>query len=212
MRRVHLYSVFFVVGFCSMVLLQAGCNNAKEEKTMTKAEQIQRGNYLVEFGGCNDCHSPKVMTAMGPMPDTTRLLSGNPQDQPVKDLDPAMLTSKEWLHTSMGITAWIGPWGVSYTANLTPDPETGLGSWTPELFIKALRTGKHMGVGRPLLPPMPWPGISKLNDEDLKCIFAYLQSIPAIHNKVPDPVGPDMIATLFSKDKSGNMVKAKDTQ
>lgn len=210
MRKVRLYSVLLVVIFTSVILLQFGCNNSKEEKVLTKDEQIQRGKYLVEFGGCNDCHSPKVMTAMGPVPDTTRLLSGNPQDQPITDLDPAMVASKSWIHTNMNLTAWVGPWGVSYTANLTPDPETGLGSWTPDLFIKALRTGKHMGMGRPLLPPMPWPGISQLKDEDLKCIFAYLQSLKPIHNKVPDPISPDMMATLFKKDKMDE--KAKDVQ
>ncbi|HSD63266.1 MAG TPA: hypothetical protein VLB50_05680 [Ignavibacteriaceae bacterium] len=210
MRKVRLYSVLLVVIFTSVILLQYGCNNSKEEKVLTKDEQIQRGKYLVEFGGCNDCHSPKVMTAMGPVPDTTRLLSGNPQDQPITDLDPAMVASKSWIHTNMNLTAWVGPWGVSYTANLTPDSETGLGSWTPDLFIKALRTGKHMGMGRPLLPPMPWPGISQLKDEDLKCIFAYLQSLKPIHNKVPDPISPDMMATLFKKDKMDE--KAKDVQ
>jgi hypothetical protein len=199
MRNVQLYSVILVVLFSALILIGVGCNNSKEEKVLSKKEQIQRGEYLVEFGGCNDCHSPKVMTAMGPVPDTTRLLSGNPQDQPITDIDPALLASKAWIHTNMNTTAWIGPWGISYTANLTPDPETGLGNWTEDLFIKALRTGKHMGVGRPILPPMPWQGISQLNDNDLKCIFAYLHSIKPIHNKVPDPVSPDMMATVIKK-------------
>lgn len=201
MRKVQLLSVFFVVVFAALVLVQAGCNTSKEEKVLSKDEQIQKGEYLVQLGGCNHCHSPKVMTEMGPMPDTTRLLSGNPEDQPVADLDPAMLASKSWIHTTMGLTAWIGPWGISYAQNLTPDPETGLGSWTEDLFIKALRSGKHMGAGRPILPPMPWQDISKLTDNDLKYIFAYLQSLPPIHNKVQDPVSPDMMASLVKKGK-----------
>jgi hypothetical protein len=70
-----------------------------------------------------------------------------------------------------------------------------------------------MGIGRPILPPMPWPGIGKSSDEDLKNIFAYLHSIPAIHNKVPDPITPDMVGSILSKDDSkGNVVKAKDMQ
>ena len=57
--------------------------------------------------------------------------------------------------TNGHVTAWAGPWGVSYAANLTPDKRTGIGAWTADQFIKTMRTGKHLGVGRPVLPPMP---------------------------------------------------------
>lgn len=82
--------------------------------------------------------------------------------------------------------------GRLFAANLTPDTNTGLGSgvWTEELFIKALRTGKHMGTSRDILPPMPWPALAQMSDEDLKAIWAYLGTIPAITNHVPDPVQP----------------------
>ena len=80
---------------------------------------------------------------------------------------------------------------TSFTANLTPDDETGLGKWTAETFIATLRTGRHEGKGRPLLPPMPWPMIRTLTDEDLRAVFAYLQSLPPIRNRVPTPVDPD---------------------
>ena len=88
------------------------------------------------------------------------------------------------------LTAWSGPWGVSYTANLTPDENTGIGSWSEQTFVGALRTGRHMGVSRPILPPMPWQAFRNLNDEDLKSIYAYLRTIQPIHNRVPDPVEP----------------------
>jgi hypothetical protein len=54
----------------------------------------------------------------------------------------------------MDLTAWSGPWGVSYAINLTPDQDTGIGIWTEEMFIKAIRSGKHMGEAssRPILP------------------------------------------------------------
>ena len=89
------------------------------------------------------------------------------------------------------LTAWSGPWGVSFTANLTPDPETGvLRDFTDQQFIQTLRTGRHQGQGREILPPMPWPLIGKMTDEDLKAVFAYLRQIPAVKNKVPDPIPP----------------------
>jgi hypothetical protein len=61
------------------------------------------------------------------------------------------------------------------------------------MFVKALTTGKHMGTSRQIQPPMPWPWIGKATDDDLKAIYAYLKSIPAIANHVPDwapPKGP----------------------
>jgi hypothetical protein len=88
------------------------------------------------------------------------------------------------------MTEWAGPWGVSFAANLTPDEVTGIGAWTPEVFIKAMRTGKHMGSGRPILPPMPWPGIGKMSDDDLRAIFAYLHTLKPVNNQVPLPVAP----------------------
>ena len=87
-------------------------------------------------------------------------------------------------------TAWSGPWGVSFTANLTPDPETGLGKWTLKNFKDTIRTGRHMGRGREILPPMPIPMYKNFNDADLEAIFAYLQSIPPLKNRVPEPLPP----------------------
>jgi len=77
-------------------------------------------------------------------------------------------------------TAWAGPWGISYTRNLTPDKETGLGSWTEQQFVDTIRNGREQGRGRQILPPMPWPAYRNMTDADLKSIFAYLKTIPAI--------------------------------
>jgi Cytochrome c len=152
------------------------------------AEMIERGRYLVVTGGCNDCHTPWQMTAKGPAPDMTRMLSGHPES--MKVTRPPRPTG-EWIAAASATnTAWAGPWGVSFTANLTPDRETGLGNWTEEMFISTLRTGKHAGVSRPLLPPMPWPAYAQMTDRDLKAIFAYLKSIKPIKNMVPAPVPP----------------------
>jgi hypothetical protein len=56
------------------------------------------------------------------------------------------------------------------------------------MFVKAMRTGRHMGVSRPILPPMPWQSLAGLNDPDLKAVYAYLRSLPPIKNRVPDAV------------------------
>ena len=89
------------------------------------------------------------------------------------------------------MTAWSGPWGTSFTMNLTPDKETGLGDWTEEQFIATMKTGRDRGKGRPLLPPMPYFNLGKLSDEDIRSVFAYLQSLPPVKNRVPQPIDPD---------------------
>jgi hypothetical protein len=151
--------------------------------------QLERGAYLVKIMGCNDCHTPFKMTPRGPEPDMTRMLSGHPQDLVVTS-GPA-LGEGPWVWAGAGTnTAYAGPWGVSFTANLTPDPETGLGKWTAETFLTTIRSGRHEGQGRPILPPMPWPMYRNATDEDLHAVFAFLQSIPPIHNRVPQPLDP----------------------
>jgi mono/diheme cytochrome c family protein len=156
-----------------------------------KMSQIKRGEYLVVAGGCNDCHTPWKMTPQGPQPDMSRFLSGHPAEEQVPAVPMSALKPDGWGFVGSGdMTSWGGPWGVSFTANLTPDQVTGTGAWTSDVFIKTMRTGKHMGAGRPILPPMPWYNLAKLNDEDLKAIFAYLQSLKPITNQVPQPIPP----------------------
>jgi mono/diheme cytochrome c family protein len=152
------------------------------------ADQVARGKYIVTTSGCNDCHTPWVMGPKGPEPDMTRMLSGHPSDFP---LTPAPKVEGGWnMIAAATNTAWNGPWGTSFTANLTPDAETGLGKWTYANFRDTIRTGKHMGRGRPVLPPMPIPMYKNFKDEDLEAIFAYLQSIPPVKNRVPEPLAP----------------------
>jgi len=154
----------------------------------TTDPKVVRGSYLVKIMGCNDCHTPWKMGPQGPEPDMTRMLSGHPQDivMPAVTLDKGPWG---WVGAATN-TAFSGPWGVSFTANLTPDPETGLGKWTSETFIQALRTGRHEGQGRPILPPMPYPQYRNATDEDLRAVFAFLQSISPIRNRVPQPIDP----------------------
>jgi mono/diheme cytochrome c family protein len=158
-------------------------------RTPTRAEQIERGRYLVSTSGCHDCHTPWKMGERGPEPDFSRALSGHPQTlemPPAPELPPG-----PWLVSASATnTAWAGPWGVSFTANLTPDRQTGLGNWNERTFIDTIRNGRHLGRGRPLLPPMPAPVYANMTDEDLAAVFAYLQSIPAISNRVPAPRPP----------------------
>jgi hypothetical protein len=170
------------------------CNNQNETKPIVQGKipmdsMIKRGEYLVTIMGCDDCHSPKVFGPKGPEPDMSRRLSGHPSDMPMGKVNQEDL--KSWMLFNHNLTAFVGPWGTSFAANLTSD-ESGVGNWSEKQFIKALREGKLKGMDntRPILPPMPWPNFAKASDEDLKAIFAFLKSTKPVYNVVPAPIAP----------------------
>lgn len=170
------------------LLLAAPLGAAETDNATADADKIARGKYLVTIGGCHDCHTPMMMGPEGPQPDMSRALSGHPENLV---MPPAPKLEMPWAFSGAATnTAWAGPWGVSFTANLTPDPDTGLGKWTLRNFKDTIRTGRHLGRGRPILPPMPIPYLKHLTDEDLEAVFAYLQSIPPVRNRVPEPLPP----------------------
>ncbi len=190
-------SVFAVTAFSSCA------DNApmvKEEATTGTSRLegealIKRGEYLVATSGCHDCHSPKNLTPQGPKVDSAKLLSGHPAQSQLPPISPDNIKPGGWVYMSPDVTAFAGPWGISYAANLTPDSATGIGAWTEDIFIKTLRTGKHLGMenGRPILPPMPWEGVAQMTDEDLSALYNYLRSLPAIPNRVPGPTPPNEV-------------------
>ncbi len=169
------------------VLLASACAASVSTTTpaATAGSSVERGKYLVTILACNDCHTPWVMGPQGPMPDMNRMLSGHPQQ--IAMPSPPVLPEGPWLWVGAGSnTAFAGPWGISYAPNLTPSESSGIGIWTKEIFVKALRTGKHWGESRPIMPPMPWPSYSHMTDEDLGAIYDYLRTIPPVENRVPD--------------------------
>jgi len=185
--------------FSVMVFFQMSCTGEGNVKPKTQQEMVALGKYIVSTSACDDCHTPKIFTEAGPVFDTTRSLSGHQQNESLPPLDISALGKNQWAATPMSLTAWVGPWGISYASNLTPDKATGIGTLTEEMFIKTLREGKYMGVGRPLLPPMPWQVYGMKTDEDLKSIYAYLMSLKPINNLVPQPTPPDQAAALLAK-------------
>lgn len=178
------------LSFIITATLGASCGERGEQRQSL----AERGKYLVELGGCHDCHTPKVFGADGvPAPDTKRLLSGHPAAEPPPSWSPSDMKERNVAVTSSaGFTAWAGPWGASFAMNLTPDKETGIAEWSEDMFIKVARTGKHQGQpnGRDILPPMPWFNMKHLSDDDLKAMWAYLRSLPAVKNQVPLPILP----------------------
>lgn len=124
--------------------------------------QLARGRYLVTLGSCIDCHTPGYFVGK---PDMNRYLGGS-------DVGFAV----------PGVGVFVG-------RNLTPDKETGLGSWTQAQIVTAITTGVRPD-GRTLAPVMPWPALSRLTSADASAIAAYLQSLPPVKRQVPGPFGP----------------------
>ena len=179
---------FMLPAIAAIIMSGCGSGHAETETAapaITKDSLIKRGSYLVTTMGCGDCHSPKIMTAMGPVPDSSRLLSGHRADAV---LPPVAVEAVQngWALFSAEGTAVVTPVGISYAANITSD-ETGIGNWTFSQFKTALTQGKWKGIenSRPLLPPMPWENYKNMADADLEAIFAYLQSTKPIKNVVP---------------------------
>lgn len=186
MKTIYLFSFLLAA---SIIACTPKSETPVKTAEISPADQISKGEYLVTVSGCNDCHSPKVMTAMGPVFDTLRLLSGHPADEQLPPFDKEIL--KSYVLFNMNNTAAVGPWGTSFAANLTSD-QTGIGTWTEDQFIRAMKHGKWKGLenSRNLLPPMPWQGYSQMPDEDLKAIFAYLKSTKPVNNSVPMAIPP----------------------
>jgi cytochrome c553 len=204
-------NLILTTALIASVFLLSQCDNKSETKDNKSADstktkeaakpnyggyenQVKWGEHLVTICGCNDCHTPKKMGPHGPELDSALILSGHPAKMPAPDVNRKDMESKGLVVTNT-LTAWVGPWGISYAGNLTSDP-TGIGGWQEENFIRALREGKFKGIenARLLLPPMPWEFFKSMSDDEIKAIFAYLKSTKPIQNVVPPPAPPVMAA------------------
>jgi len=130
--------------------------------------QVARGKYLVELIGCGACHTDGALEGV---PDFNKALAGS----------------------SIGI-AYTSPLGaeepgIIYPPNLTPDEKTGLGLWSDQQIEQAIRVGVGRHMDRKIVI-MPWQGYTKMNEEDVTAIVAYLRSIKPVNHKVPDEVQP----------------------
>jgi Cytochrome c len=177
--------LIFCVLFYPVIALAAGSE---------KQDLVKHGEYLVTSHACADCHSPKKMTDKGPVNDMSRYLSGHPADEKYAKVPPKEMFGSEFGDWgglgSVDGTVWVDAGGITFTRNLTPDMETGLGTWTEQMFMKALRTGKHMGApeGRDIHYCMPWQAFGQMNDAELHAIWTYLRTLKPIKNAIPDPI------------------------
>ena len=169
--------------FCVVVLVVGAIIALNIRSVESQSDMVQRGKYLVDaVAACGYCHTPRV----GADYDMNMYLAGHPAGQPSPRYNFRMIREGIFIVTAPQLSAFSGAFGTSFASNLTPDKETGLGEWTEEMFIKAMRTGRHQGVesNRKILPPMPVKHYAQMNDEDLKAIWAYLRTIKPVKNEV----------------------------
>ena len=152
-------------GIALAALAAATSGSPTPGRPTNDAERLARGEYLVTIGGCHDCHTPGMIYGA---PDFGRALAGSE-------------------------IGWKGPWGITFPRNLTPDRETGLGTWSEDDIVRALRAGMRPDRTR-VLPPMPWPNYARLSDADAYAIAAYLKSLPPVEHRVPDRLAPGVPA------------------
>ena len=173
--------------FCVVVLFIGAIIALSIRAVESQGDMVQRGKYLVDaVAACGYCHTPRA----GAEYNMNMYLAGHPAEAAYPRYNFSMMQQGIFTLTSPQMSAFSGPFGTSFASNLTPDKETGLGEWTAEMFINAMRTGLHQGVegNRAILPPMPVKHYAQMNDEDLKAIWAYLKTIKPVKNEVNPPL------------------------
>jgi len=151
-----------------------------------------RGEVLA--ADCHTCHSPKIFTERGPQPDPNRLFAGYTADTPLPEIPKGAISPQGWGGLfNNDLTAWVGPWGVSFGSNLTPDKETGIGNWSFEDFKEVMRSGMVHDNSRRFLPPMSPTMVAAHTDADLKAMYDYFMSLKPVSNPVPNPIPPGQL-------------------
>ncbi len=179
--------LLILLPFCmfSILLSYIDCTKGQESEDLSDQQLIARGKYLVEYGSCQTCHTPKISSPDGLIPDSNRHLSGHPSDITLRNIDFKMIDEQKWILFNDQFTACAGPWGIIFSANISSHEETGIGQWKEEQFNEAMRSGVHVGINRLISPPMCWVNMSVLTDQDLKSIFVYLKQTKPVNNYVP---------------------------
>ena len=181
--------IFYLLPVLILILTVVTVKSLYADKQKDNTAKVEYGKLLTEEFGCVDCHSPKIMENDFLVNDPERLFSGHPEDNVLPQFPPEIIGPDKWrgLYTN-SMTAWGGPWGISYSANLTPDKETGIGNLSEKNFVSILSLGIHSNMNRKLMQPMPWKEISTLSGKDLNAIYVYLRTLKPVKNKVPESV------------------------
>jgi len=185
------FSCLIVTALVSFIAI--GCNQKPNPPTVTiySPERLEIGQAVVEGWNCSFCHTPQIEGPDGKLiSDPKRFMSGHPADEEVPTVPDMIITSPEWMEflDNLDSTVWASDNMLVFSANLTPDDETGIGNWTEVEFVETIREGRHRGIERRIKYPMPWRELSELSDEELISVYEYLMTLEPVNNKVPESI------------------------
>lgn len=159
------------------VLLAAGFVQQAQAEPSAQTDLIARGQYIATIAGCTSCHTP------------LKPEYGNPQSLTIEQIQTIAFNEREAHDTEKllagGRAFDLGPAGLVFTRNITPDEATGVGAWSDDQLKVAIKTGID-NKGKLLFPVMPYHVYNGMADEDLDAVIAYLRSVKAVSNSVPD--------------------------
>ena len=184
----NVYSVLAISSLLVFSVLAISCNNKPAQEIAYSPERIEIGQAVVEGWNCSFCHSPQIKGPDGKaIADPKRFMSGHPADEEIPAIPDMVLTSPEWMEflDNLDSTVWATDNLIVFSANLTPDDETGIGTWTEAEFVETIREGRHRGIERRIKYPMPWRELGELSDEELLSVYEYLMTLEPVNNKVP---------------------------
>lgn len=185
MRKFLLLQFSFCFAFIAIIVLAQPAHAAVH---LQESDPVSRGKYLATIAGCTSCHTPD-------QPEYQDLKKLTFEQIQVIAFDGNKAINEEMLLAG-GRVFDLGPAGIVYSRNLTPDKETGIGAWTDEQIKLAVKTGVSAD-GTVLYPVMPYHVFNGMADADLDAIVAYLRSVPAVKNEVPkDTVKVDGLSPL----------------
>lgn len=182
-------SSLFLIAAVSVLALS--CTQRPTPEAEFSPERLEIGEAVVEGWNCSFCHTPQIKGPEGkPMPDPKRLMSGHPADDQIPAVPDMIISSPEWMEflDNLDSTAWATDNLLIFSANLTPDDETGIGTWTEVEFVETIREGRHRGIERRINYPMPWRELSELSNEELLSVYEYLMSLEPVNNQVPPSI------------------------
>lgn len=185
-KQIHVvFSALAIMGYSVTSCTHTSGNIEATKYYGNRDSLIARGRYLVTILGCGDCHSPKTMTPDGLVVDTQTMLSGFPSTRAIPEFQKAFI-QEGGVVVNSDLTAAMGPWGISFAANLTSDT-TGIGNWTEAQFGSGLKHAKIKGLEmpQPMMPAMPWNNWGGIQEADVRAMFYYLQSTKPVNNTVP---------------------------
>lgn len=188
LRFILFFSNFLVIALVSFITI--GCNEKPEPPNayIYSPERVEIGQAIVEGWNCSFCHTPQIQSPDGKLiSDPKRFMSGHPASEEVPTVPDMIISSPEWMEflDNLDSTVWATDNMLVFSANLTPDKETGIGNWTEVEFVDTIREGRHRGIERRIKYPMPWRELSELSDEELLSVYEYLMTLEPVKNKVP---------------------------